>query len=419
MKDWDYYYKNYAKESEYKIIYIILDGMPDIHIKEINGTPLHAANTPNLDQFAREGASGLIYTTIEPFIPIGSGPAHLALLGYEVETYPGRGALEALGSDIDVPENSVVIRMNFSTIDENKKVIDRRARRIKGKKAQDLFNRLNNLDYNKKDDLDFKVYHTRGYRGVLVLTGTNASSMISNSDPRAIGKKILKVLPKDDLYSSKTTSEFMNWFIEAVQDELSKNNNSKANAVVTRGAGAITTYGSFQTRYKFKNPVFVSGYPLYKGVAKFLGMKTHDPEPEKGTDKASIKDKFTTASKFIKDHDMTILHVKDPDIAGEDGDYITKKKIIEEIDEHLRILLDKTSENDTVIITSDHSTPCLMKEHSGHPVPVVMKGPFVRVDEVKKFSEIDCIHGSLGEFKAIQLMNLILMSTKRLKIFGA
>ena len=119
----------------------------------------------------------------------------------------------------------------------------------------------------------------------------------------------------------------------------------------------------------------------------------------------------------MKKHDMTILHVKDPDIAGEDGDYLKKKQIIEEIDSCLPYITEIMNETDTIVITSDHSTPVLMREHSGHPIPLLMKGPFVRIDKVEKFSELDCIHGSLGTFRAIELMNLILMSTKRLKTF--
>ncbi|MHA1785712.1 MAG: alkaline phosphatase family protein [Candidatus Helarchaeota archaeon] len=419
MRDWDLYYKNFIRESNYKIIFIILDGMPDIYVKELGGTPLCMAKTPNLDQLATDGASGLLYTTIEPFIPIGSGPAHLALFGYEVEKYPGRGALEALGSGISVPQGSVVIRMNFATMDKQKRILDRRAGRISGEEARKLFERLNNLKTDKFWCLNYKVYHTRGYRGVLIISGENISSNVSNSDPREVGRKILKVKPTDHNETSRITANFLNWFIEAAQEELAIDNETKANAIVTRGAGHIGLRESFTDRYKFQKPIFISGYPLYKGVAKFLRIPTRDPEPETLNSKVTIKDKFRTASKLMEDHDITILHVKDPDIAGEDGDFMKKKEIIEQIDENIVRIVNKMNDNDTIVVTSDHSTPCYMKEHSGHPIPVLMKGPFVRIDKVTQFSEIDCIHGSLGMFKAIQLMNLILMSTKRLKTFGA
>lgn len=415
MKDWDLYYKEQTRESEYKIIFIILDGMPDIYVKELGGTPLDVAHTPNLDQLAYEGASGLIYPTIEPHIPIGSGPAHLALFGYELEKYPGRGALEALGAGIRVSQGSVVIRVNFATVDEKGTILDRRAGRVEGSDAKKLYKRLNDLKCEKFWCVDYEIQHTKGYRGVVVLSGDNVSSLITDSDPRGVGRSILEVHPESSEKTARITANFMNWFLQAAQEDLAKDNETKANAIVTRGAGAIKLYESFTDRYKLKNTVFISGYPLYKGIARYLRMSVK--EPKKTGSKASIKDKFVTASKLVKDHDMTILHVKDPDIAGEDGDYIRKKEIIEEIDRCIPEITEKVDENDTIVITSDHSTPALMREHSGHPIPLLMKGPFVRVDRVEKFSELDCIHGSLGTFRAIELMNLILMSTKRLKIF--
>ena len=187
-RDWNYFYKNYVRESEYKVVFIILDGMPDIHLKELNGTPLEAAKTPNLDKLSELGANGLIYPTIEPHIPIGSGPAHLALLGYDLDKYPGRGSLEALGYEIQVPQGSVVLRINFASIDEKGLISDRRAGRISGKKSANLYKRLNDLKCEKFWCLDYKIYHTKGYRGVLVISGKNASPSMSNSDPREIGK---------------------------------------------------------------------------------------------------------------------------------------------------------------------------------------------------------------------------------------
>ncbi|NVM29275.1 MAG: 2,3-bisphosphoglycerate-independent phosphoglycerate mutase [Candidatus Helarchaeota archaeon] len=413
---WDIFYKNLVRESDYRVIFVIIDGMPDIHIKELGGTPLSAAQTPNLDRLAKEGASGLIYPTIEPHIPVGSGPAHLALFGYGLDRYPGRGALEALGAGLTVPQGSIVIRINFATIDENGIVIDRRAGRLRDNEAKPLMERLNGLKCEKDWCLDYKIHHTKGYRGALIISGEDASAAISNSDPRAIGQSILEVVPLSNEKTAQNTANFINWFIKAAQEALAKNNDTGATGIVTRGAGAIKFYESFTDRYKFKSPIFISSYPLYKGIARFLRIPVE--EPKKSGKQLTINDKCKTAASLIKKHDMTILHIKDPDTAGEDGNSLRKKEIIEEIDACIPYITDKMEEDDTLVITSDHSTPAPMREHSGHPIPLLMKGPFVRVDRVEKFSELDCIHGSLGTFRAIELMNLILMSTKRLKIYG-
>ena len=72
-----------------KILFLILDGISD---RPVNGkTPLQDAKTPNLDELASRGISGIM-DTIAPGIRPGSDTAHLSLLGYNpYDIYTGRG----------------------------------------------------------------------------------------------------------------------------------------------------------------------------------------------------------------------------------------------------------------------------------------------------------------------------------------
>jgi 2,3-bisphosphoglycerate-independent phosphoglycerate mutase len=72
-----------------------------------------------------------------------------------------------------------------------------------------------------------------------------------------------------------------------------------------------------------------------------------------------------------------------------------------------------------LIITGDHSTPSVLKSHSWHPVPVLLRSQYVIAGTCRAFSERECIKGELGIFPTVNLMPLALANAGRLKKFGA
>ena len=72
-----------------------------------------------------------------------------------------------------------------------------------------------------------------------------------------------------------------------------------------------------------------------------------------------------------------------------------------------------------VVVTADHSTPSISPMiHSGEPVPVIMAGPSVRRDDVRKFSEIHAAKGCLGMLRGDELMLMILNFSNRGNLDG-
>ena len=76
-------------------------------------------------------------------------------------------------------------------------------------------------------------------------------------------------------------------------------------------------------------------------------------------------------------------------------------------------------ENVYFILTADHSTPISTMDHTGDPVPLVISGPEVRVDDVKEFNERATAKGGLCRIQGKNIMDILMdlmnMSTK----FGA
>ncbi|RLF92678.1 phosphoglycerate mutase, partial [Thermococci archaeon] len=110
-----------------KLIYIVIDGLGDLPINELNGeTPLGFAETPNLDELAGRGKLGLMYTVGKGIAP-ESDVAVISILGYDPSKYHvGRGPLEAFGAGLDMKDGDLALRCNFATLGANRRIIDRR-----------------------------------------------------------------------------------------------------------------------------------------------------------------------------------------------------------------------------------------------------------------------------------------------------
>ena len=72
-----------------------------------------------------------------------------------------------------------------------------------------------------------------------------------------------------------------------------------------------------------------------------------------------------------------------------------------------------------IAITGDHSTPSRMKSHSWHPVPVLIRSDNSFSGLSKRFTESECLSGSLGIFEAKHLLTYIFAHAGNLDKFGA
>jgi 2,3-bisphosphoglycerate-independent phosphoglycerate mutase len=154
----------------------------------------------------------------------------------------------------------------------------------------------------------------------------------------------------------------------------------------------------------------IAVYPMYRGLARLVGMTILDP----GT---SWAQQTEALRRHWEDFDFFFLHYKYTDAAGEDGDFRRKVQCIEEFDGQLPNVIELGP--DVLIVTGDHSTPAKLRNHSWHPVPVLLAADSCRPDEVHSFGERPCLQGGLGQLEAKYLLPLALAHAGRLAKFGA
>jgi len=394
--------KQISITSPGKIVLLVIDGLGGLPNPKTGKTELETASTPNLDKLAASSICGLI-DPVSPGITPGSTPGHLALFGYDPVKYNiGRGVVAVLGIDFDLKPDDIAARGNFCTVDSSGLVTDRRARRIPTEKCTELCQLLNEI---KIEGVKLSVRPVREHRFAVVFRGEGLSPEISDSDPQQTGvaPNTVKALKP----AARRTADIANEFIAQAKATLAKH--QPANMVILRGFSQRQKLPSMGDVYKLK-PAAIAAYPMYRGLAKLVGMQLLKTGP-------AITDEFDALKQNYADYDFFFLHIKGTDSAGEDGDFNRKVSIIEEVDKALPALTGLKP--DVIVVTGDHSTPALLKSHSWHAVPVLLYSKWCRADRVGGFSETACTMGGLGRFPGTQVMPLAMANALKLAKFGA
>ncbi len=395
--------KSLAIKTESKIVLLVADGIGDLP-SENNKTVLEKAFIPNLDKLASKSACGLT-DPISCGITPGSGPAHLSLFGYDPIKYQiGRGALEALGVGMELTSRDLACRGNFATLNKEGIITDRRAGRI----ATELNEKLCKLMQDKINQIgDVKIIIKPGkeHRFVVVFRGDGLEDALSDADPQKVGEKIKFAEPLDS--EAKKSVETVNEFIKQATEVLKEYH--PANTVLLRGFAKHPGLPTMKELFKL-TPAAIATYPMYKGLAKLVGMDILETGE-------SLSDEIKTLQDNFSRYDFFYLHIKKTDSYGEDGNFEQKIKVIEEVDKYIPEVL--ALKPDVLVVTGDHSTPALMKGHSWHPNPFMLFSKYIRVDEVKQFNEKECVKGGLGRFSAVDVLPLMMANALKLQKFGA
>lgn len=408
--------------DERKILLVIFDGLGDRPLTELgHKTPLESTPKPNLDWFAANGVNGLV-NPIAPGVVPGSDTSHLALFGYDPhEVYTGRGPFEAAGVGIDLRPGDIAFRGNFAAVDDEMKLTDRRAGRIR-EGAEDLAKAVDGLKIGR---IKVTVRAGTEHRVAVVFRGRGLSPRVTDTDPHEVGAAILEAKPLES--AAKLTAKAVNAFTKQAHRILKDQPLNRAriakgeppaNAIVLRGAGVFPELVPITERLHVK-AAGIAGVALIRGMFRTVGMDVIDvPGATGGLDTDMIA-KADAALDALKTYDLVVLHVKAPDLCGHDGKASEKIRVIERMDAMMGHLKGRLPSDVVVAITADHSTPVALRDHSGDPVPITIFGEGVRVDGVLNFDERSVARGALGSIRGLDVMNVLLNVANRGEKYGA
>jgi 2,3-bisphosphoglycerate-independent phosphoglycerate mutase len=417
-----------------KILYIVLDGLGDRPTSALgNRTPLEAAETHEMDKLARLGENGVLHT-VAPGIAPESDIAVISILGYDAHKYyTGRGPLESHAVGLKVNSGDLAYRVNFATLGEDRKIVDRRVgRNLTTAEADELCSEVNaKIKLTSVPNAGFEFKNTIEHRGVVVIRcGGKLSAEVTNTDPAYGREGLLGVAlekfenivqtckPMDDAkrreaaeLSAKLTNEFM----EKSQEVLGKAETNKrrraqgklpGNLILMRDAGdRLPQMPPISERFGVQFGCFQE-MPVEKGIAMLTGMDIVPVPQASGDPEKDYPVLARMAVEELPKYGGLYIHIKGPDLPGHDGQTEQKRDIIQAIDRFfLANLVPALNFKEIVLtLTADHSTPCALKAHSADPVPLLIVDSSLKPDGTKAFSEKECAKGKLGEITGIQLL---------------
>ncbi len=409
------------------MIYVLLDGVGDLPHADLAGkTPLEAATTRNMDVLAKNGSMGQVISVGKGIAP-ESDIAVFNMLGYKFQhsDYVGRGVIEAIGIGIDFKDGDLALRGNFATLDNEGKIIDRRAgRKIEREDAEEISKEIEKKIRFSNPNASVVVAPTVDHRVIVRLRDSKPlSSEISNTDPayarvdgmgiaKAVSDfmKIEKCIPLEQTEDAASAAILVNEFTEQsleimkksdVNKQRSQKNKKLLNSILLRDAG--NKYPNVKPINDLHSMNFscIVDMPVEVGISNILKMKTFN-----AGGLTDYEGKASVAAQATETENAIYVHLKGPDDFGHDGDAIGKMKNIEEIDKRFfGTLLDQIDVSKiAVMISADHSTPCIYKGHSDDPVPLLISGDMIANDDTQRFTEAEAKKGAIGLIEGAQVV---------------
>lgn len=395
-----------------KHIIILGDGMADEPIASLGGlTPLQYAQTPYMDELARQGVTGRMKTVADGFHP-GSEVANMAVLGYDLPTvYEGRGVLEAASIGVELQPGDMAMRCNLICV-EGEILKNHSAGHISTEESDELIQYLN--EQLGSDRVHF--YTGVSYRHLLVIKG--GDKRVACTPPHDVPLQPFRpLLVKAEVPEAQATADLLNELILRSQELLKTHpvnlrrqaaGKDMANSIWPWSPGYRPAMRTLKEMYGFERGAVISAVDLIRGIGVYAGLKVLHVEGATGLYDTNYEGKAQAALEALKENDFVYLHIEASDEAGHEGDVALKIKTIENLDRRavgpIYEAVKQWDEPVAIAVLPDHPTPCAVRTHTNQPVPFLIWKPGATPDAVTRFDEFAVAEGKYGVLEKDQFI---------------
>lgn len=388
-----------------KRIIILGDGMADWAVPALGDkTLLQYADTPHLDQLARNGRNGRLITVPEGFHP-GSEVANSSILGYDQHVvYEGRGPLEAASIGVELDEDDLALRCNLISLDGDI-LKNHSCGRLETEEGDVLIRFLQEKLGN--DRVHF--YTGVQYRHLLVIKGGNKH--LHCTPPHDVpGKPWREYMLSAEVPEAEETAQLLTELVFKSQDllanhplnmERKQRGMDPANSIWPWGGGYRPRMTPLSVTYPhMRQGSVISAVDLIRGIGRYAGLRVIEVPGATGLWDTNYEGKAAAAIEALRQDDFVYLHVEASDEAGHDGDLELKLRTIENLDHRMvgPIMEEVATWDEPVAIAvlPDHPTPIELRTHTSEPVPFVIYYPGIEPDAVMTFDEEAAKEGAYG-----------------------
>ena len=395
-----------------KHIIILGDGMADEPIASLGGlTPLQYAQTPYMDELARQGVTGRMKTVADGFHP-GSEVANMAVLGYDLPTvYEGRGVLEAASIGVELQPGDMAMRCNLICV-EGEILKNHSAGHITTEESDALIQYLNEQLGSER----VHFYTGVSYRHLLVIKG--GDKRVACTPPHDVPLHPFRpLLVKAEVSEAQATADLLNELILRSQELLKTHpvnlrrqaeGKDMANSIWPWSPGYRPAMRTLKEMYGFERGAVVSAVDLIRGIGVYAGLKVLHVEGATGLYDTNYEGKAQAALEALKENDFVYLHIEASDEAGHEGDVALKVKTIENLDRRavgpIYEAVKQWKEPVAIAVLPDHPTPCAVRTHTNQPVPFLIWKPGETPDGVTRFDEFAVAEGKFGVLEKDQFI---------------